>query len=525
MLDHELEHEELAQLTLRVRGVHLGVRTVAPDLRQSLLVGTVRVLAEFFPERFLRALGFRWGLAVACALQVRNERAVRREVRVAPDRGREVRVRARRERVVPDERRRIGGFRERPQHGGVHRPRDARPGGRVEEGLELFARRVLGDLEPGDGRRLPELVHVAGGGLRVDAPDQRDVHLLEQGRDGFVRFHHEHLDQGVGERVVLGVRIDDAPVLVELELDFGEVEVDHPRFAPTRLDEARERVHIPDGLDELVRVGGVGLGVFLCFFEIAVDERLRLKVGHALARFDQRLTERARADVARSVVADDRGLRVAEDPFLEGADPVGEDLGEHGDHETREVHGVSAFLRFLVERGVLLDVVRDVRDVDPELPAAVVELLDVDRVVVVLGIGGIDGADELVCQILAHVEGSDTLALVEIHLLVESLGRCPRKLNTRFRELKIRERVRRDDGLGLDIGLPSFAQHFRDDPLREPTLLGIVDDLEDDLRPDLHVLGVRVLEDHGAGEFAPVGVCEPTPVLFRHLPGEDCSFP
>ena len=93
-------------------------------------------------------------------------------------------------------------------------------------------------------------------------------------------------------------------------------------------------------------------------------------------------------------------LRQAVHVRLERADAVGELDGQHRQHAVHEVGGVSALDGFLVHRAVRLDVVGNVRDVDGEFPS-VAGGLQPERVVVVLGVGGVDGDDELVAPILA----------------------------------------------------------------------------------------------------------------------------
>ena len=86
MLSHQLEHKERTEFTLCVRRVDFGVRAVVPDLFECLFIRTQRIIAELFPKRNLRVVVFREVLAVVCAFEVREERAVEREVWVATDR-------------------------------------------------------------------------------------------------------------------------------------------------------------------------------------------------------------------------------------------------------------------------------------------------------------------------------------------------------------------------------------------------------------------------------------------------------
>ena len=77
-------------------------------------------------------------------------------------------------------------------------------------------------------------------------------------------------------------------------------------------------------------------------------------------------------------------------PGVDGAEPVGEHLREHGDDPVREVDRVAALEGLAVQGAVGLDIGRDVGDADQELPALGGRLA-VDGVVEVPGIGPVDG--------------------------------------------------------------------------------------------------------------------------------------
>ena len=85
---------------------------------------------------------------------------------------------------------------------------------------------------------------------------------------------------------------------------------------------------------------------------------------------------------------------------LERADAVAEFHGQHRQDAVHEVGRVSTLDGFLIHRAAGLDVVGNIGDVHGELPT-MSSRLDPERVVVVLGVGGIDGDDELLAPILA----------------------------------------------------------------------------------------------------------------------------
>jgi hypothetical protein len=98
----------------------------------------------------------------------------------------------------------------------------------------------------------------------VRPPEQRHVNLLEEAGEHLVGLDHEHLDERVRERVVLALGVDDAPVLVEDQDHFGELERDHALALAAALDGPGERVHLLQSVQELVGVLRGCLGVLAC---------------------------------------------------------------------------------------------------------------------------------------------------------------------------------------------------------------------------------------------------------------------
>src|SRR5256885_13224567 len=91
------------------------------------------------------------------------------------------------------------------------------------------------------------------------------------------------------------------------------------------------------------------------------------------------------------------------DARIETADAVAQSLRQHGDHAVREVNAVSAPTRFSIQRAVGLYVSGDISNVDEESPSAP-DLLNMNRVVEIARVIGIDGDDEFSEQIFASLE-------------------------------------------------------------------------------------------------------------------------
>ena len=224
--------------------------------------------------------------SVVGRVEVGAEGAVQGEVGVAADGACEVRVVVGREGEVPDQGWAVGGLGERPQHREVDGPDCGRVPSRLEQALEVVAGWLVGNRLAGGPGVHPQLLEVAAHGLRVDAADDRHPDAVEGAGEGFVGLDHEHLDDGVGEGVVLGNGVDDVAGVVEDQLHLRKLEHDHAVAQPALPQPAGEIVGEPKGLDQLVGVGRLCPGVGAGGLGIAVDERLGFQVSQALPGAD-----------------------------------------------------------------------------------------------------------------------------------------------------------------------------------------------------------------------------------------------
>ena len=88
------------------------------------------------------------------------------------------------------------------------------------------------------------------------------------------------------------------------------------------------------------------------------------------------------------------------DLWFEAANPVAQRLGQHGNHAVGEIHAVASRLRLTVQSGLGLHIVRHIRNVDANQPTRR-RGFDIDRVVEILRVVGIDGENKMLAQILA----------------------------------------------------------------------------------------------------------------------------
>src|SRR5437667_12330079 len=122
------------------------------------------------------------------------------------------------------------------------------------------------------------------------------------------------------------------------------------------------------------------------------------------------------------------GMCEAIDARLETADAVAQSLRQHGDHAVREVNAVSAPARFSIQRAVGLYVSGDISNVDAEPPTAA-DLLNMNRVVEIARVIGIDGDDEFSAQIFASLKLPGVDCLRNPFRLVQTVaGKCCRQM-------------------------------------------------------------------------------------------------
>ena len=103
---------------------------------------------------------------------------------------------------------------------------------------------------------------------------------------------------------------------------------------------------------------------------------------------------------------------------VQGADAVGQLHRQHGHHLVGKIHRGTPLPGLQVQRGAGAYIVAHIGDVDPQHPAALVVLLQTDRVVKVLGGGPVDGDDGLAPQVQPPRQGGG------LHRLGDGLSLC-----------------------------------------------------------------------------------------------------
>ena len=277
-----------------------------------------------------------------------------------------------------------------------------RVAGLLQQLVEAVGARRLA-LRPRDAQRLQEVdqrLHLLRARGVVDAVDQRRLLRLQGlgGRD--VRLDHHLLDQLVGlQRRARQDRVDTAHLV---DVDAALQALDGQRRAGVAAF-LQHRVGRPQrGDNGLGDRPGLVVGP-------AVGGGLRLLVGK-LGRRPHQATDELVAALA-AVGAEDHANRHAGAilALAQAAEAVGQHLRQHRLHAVGKVDAVGLLAGRLVERGVRSHVGRDIGDGHPDDPAAgvfrVVVGLGEDRVVVVARVGGVDGDEGDVAQVLAAGQG------------------------------------------------------------------------------------------------------------------------
>ena len=297
------------------------------------------------------------------------QQAVDDQVRIAPDRRREVRVARERQAEVPQVLRRVARLLHRPQHQHGDGPLGRRAVDLLEQRLEVpradrVGRRAERVAEARDeGLELLDLQRV---GRLVHAVEARNVARLEELGHRLVREQHELLDDPVGDVPLSGDDRLHLAGLVEHDLGLVEVEVDRAEPAPPVVQDPEQLPHSLEHRHERRVAGRHGRVA-------AGEDRVHVGVGHPLARADDAVVELVPQHRAVAIDLHQARLHEAVDLRVQAAQARRQVRREHVQRAVREVHRRPPLVRLGVERAALAHVVRDVGDVDAETEVAVLQ--------------------------------------------------------------------------------------------------------------------------------------------------------
>ena len=287
----------------------------------------------------------------------------------------------------------------------------------------------------------PQVRQLLRGGALVHPVKHREPGRLQVLGGADVGRDHELLDHAVG--VVALHRLDALDLALGAEDDarLHRVEVDGPPAGAAG----------PQHLVEPVGLLQVRQEVAQPATRLATAELHRVRhlgVGQARCRAHHRLEEAVAAHVPGGREEHLAGHAQAVHLGVEGAEAVGERLGEHGDDPPGEVDRVAAQACLLVQGAPGPDVVRDVGDGHHQPPALAVALA-VDGVVEVPGVLAVDGHQGQAPQVLPSLLG------LLGHLPAEGGG-----LLQDGRRPAVRQLVGPDGHVDLHPGGHVLAQHL-----------------------------------------------------------------
>ena len=134
---------------------------------------------------------------------------------------------------------------------------------------------------------------------------------------------------------------------------------------------------------------------------------------------------------------------------IERADAVGKLLGQHGHGAIWKINRSAAQARFAIERGIAVDVVRHIGDVNLQLEVAVRERADVDGVIEIARGFAVDGHNGQIAEIAAAAQ------LRFRHLLLHSA-----RLRQHLRIELVRQMMFADDDFDVNADVARASENF-----------------------------------------------------------------
>ena len=379
----------LAEELLHILGL-VAVLAVPFDAHGAdlLLAGPVRRLDDEVPEALLDVLPAHPG-------EVGGHDTVDQQVGIPADRRGEVGVLVDDQAEVADVLGGVEGLGHHPQDAVVDDELVLGAPGLVENVLQghlgdaLFQ---LGDVKADLRHALLKDLHLVRRGLVVDTEEEGQLVLDAEGGRGGIGQQHKLLNHIFAETAVPGQNIHRHTVLVEDDLRLAALQVQAASGVPVADELFIEGAHLHQCGQHPVVLFADGL------VGAAVKEGVDLAVYALDRRTDQRLFKAVGDQAALVVQLHQRRKGQAVLPLVEGADAVGELLGQHRDHRAGVVDGGAALIGVPVDGASLGDIVAHIGDVDAELIAGL-GAGQGDGVVDVLGVRRVDGKDDPVPQV------------------------------------------------------------------------------------------------------------------------------
>ena len=203
-------------------------------------------------------------------------------------------------------------------------------------------------------------------------------------------------------------------------------------------------------------------------------------------------------------------LHVADAVGLEAGEAVRDQFWEHRNHPLRQVHARRPLAGLLIELAPGRGEVADIGDVDGQDPVLRLGIdFHTDGVVEVAGVHGVDGDDELACEIRSTLQ----VRFLEMVGLGSGLGED-------IRRKLVRQAQAADDRECIHARLAVRAEHFGDGPFAAFVGRGEADHVHDDLIVRLRPFRAGVADGDGVREHGAVDANVALAVAFEVLAHE-----
>ena len=379
--------------------------------------------------------------------------AVHQQIRIAPDRAGEVRVRLKRQTKVPTVIGRVHGLHHGAQQHGVNLLRiGAILGGRRNR-LKLCWTRCIADRQRNtQGFQVSTQQLQLFNGRLVMHPKQCIAAILfNEICTANVGRQHALFNQTVC--VIARARNDflDAAIVITNNLRLHRIEIHRTTRLPRLQQGAKHTMQVQQvwhALRPLLRLRATGVRqncrhLGICKTRMAVhDTRVKLIGMHLTLGRDQHVADHAQAIDIR----------------VQRAQAVGQLFRQHGNHTTREIHTGCTLISVNVNGIAVLHVVTDISNRHQQAPALAAPYfgrLAIHRIIKVAGIFAVDGAQRHIAQIHAP------LAIFSHHLFGQrlcSIQTCIRK--------NVRHTVLAHRNFNFHARVIHFTQHFHNAPDR-----------------------------------------------------------
>ena len=379
-----------------------------------------------------------------------------------------------------------------PQNGKVHRVLLGPSAGQVDDPLQFKPVLQIIGLETEIANELGQIAELHFRGRLMDAAQQVEIEVGQLLCDGLVRCEHEFLNHLMALGVFFHMSPADFAIGVEVNGHFRQNQVDRTAGHPAFPHGHREPMHVPNELKYLGRK-------FFPPRSRVAEVVINFLVAEAVRAFDDPAAPIGSDDDPFVGQLDQHAHREPPPVRLEAGEVVRDDLREHRNHAVGQINAVSPGKRLAVQFRSAADEMRDVGDVNPEQPMAILQSLQGDGIIEVAGLGGIDGDDRVPGKVRS---------IATVFARVESLGLPPGVFEHGLGKFPGQAELV-NDHLGIHPRLSAGTEDFNDHSFAFIRVAGKADHFHDDLVTRAAILGSCIADQNGRIECAAVDQHQP----------------